>query len=211
MRNLIIFRKKLSAICFVIGLFVFTTTAQNIDKPNREVKGRILISKSNPKIRLKFGKHFGFIGSQDFVLYDRANAEQYFFVEAENKKIKRLFMLQFERFLPEITDGKYDYNEPNSLEIGGLKYFSNTENVPNVEMVLKAVPDSDIAKAAKFLQNKGFTLMKSLKYQRFVRVLDDAKRSEFIMLYVEDAENQDSSEKNNNLQKRALANFKVLK
>ena len=119
-------------------------------------------------------------------------------------------MLQFENFLPNI-DGKYQYNEPNSAEIGGLKYFSNTENVPNVEAALKAVPDSDIAKAAKFLQDKGFILMKSLKYQRFVRVLDNAKRSEFIMLYIEDSESSDSSEKNDDFQRRALANFKVLK
>ncbi len=210
MKKLISLHKILSAIFFVFGLFVLTTTAQNIDGSNREVNGRVVTSKSNPEIRLKFGKKFKFVGKQEFVLYDRARAEQYFFVEVENKKIKRLFMLQFESFLRGI-DGKYDYNEPNSLEIGGLKYFSNTENVPNVKMTLKAVPDSDIAKAAKFLQDKGLTLMKSLKYQRFVRVFDDAKRSEFIMLYVEDAENQGSSEKNNDLQKRALANFKVLK
>jgi hypothetical protein len=209
MKNLSVIHKNPSVFFIVICLFVFTVTAQqNTDKTNREVKERILTSKSNPKIRLKFAKKFKFVGSQEFTLYERAKAEQYFFIESENKKIKRLFMLQFESFLPEITDGKYDYNEPNSIEIGGLKYFSNTENVPNVEMALKAVPDSDIAKAAKFLQDKGFILMKLLKYQRFVRVLDDAKRSEFIMLYVEDAEIPNN---NGDLQSRALANFKVLK
>lgn len=171
------------------------------------VKGRVLTSPGKPEIRLKFGKKFKFAGSHEFVLYNRAKAEQFFFVEADGKKIKRLFMLQFESFLPGV-DAKYEYNEPNSVEIGGLKHFSNAETVPNVEMALKAVPDSDIAKAAMFLQDKGFTLMKSLKYQRFVRVLDEAKRSEFIILYAEDAEL--SSEKSD-LQSRALANFKVLK
>ena len=208
MKILTDFLKKPLTAFFVIGSFVFAVAAQqNTDKPIREVKGRTLTSKSAPEIRLKFGKKFKFEGKQEFVLYDRANAEQYFFVEAENKKIKRLFMLQFESFLPGI-DAKYDYNEPNSATIGGVKYFSNTENIPDVEAALKAVPGSDIAKAAKFLQDKGFILMKSLKYQRFVRVLDDAKRSEFILLYVEDAE---ISNNNDDLQSRALANFKVLK
>ena len=103
---------------FVISLFVFTAGAQKTGKPDREVKGRVLTSKNTPQIRLKFGKMFKFAGSQDFVLYDRAKAEQYFFVEAENKKIKRLFMIQFESFLPG-TDGKYDYNESQTLDIGG--------------------------------------------------------------------------------------------
>jgi hypothetical protein len=207
MKNLIVFHKNLMAIFLLIGLFVFAAAAQNTGNTKRAVKGRVLISESAPEIRLKFGKKFKFEGNQEFVLYDRANAEQYFFVESENKKIKRLFMLQFESFLPGI-DGKYDYNEPGSVTLGGLKYFSNSENIPNVEAALKAVPDSDIAKAAEFLQEKGFVLMKSLKYQRFVRVLDDAKRSEFILLYVEDAETPND---NGDLQNRALANFKILK
>lgn len=193
---------KLCGILAAILLLALSIAAQS----PRSVKGRVLTSKNAPEIRLKFDKKYKFTGSHEFILYDRAKAEQFFFVEAEGKKIKRLYMLQFESFLPGI-EGKYDYNEPNSVEIGGLKYFANSENIPNVEAALKAVPDSDIAKAAKFLQDKGFTLMKSLKYQRFVRLLDDAKRSELIIIYVEDAENS----KTGDLQKTALANFKVLR
>lgn len=166
-----------------------------------------MISTDTPKIRLKFDKKFKFAGSHEFILYDRANAEQYFFVEAKDKKIKRMFMLQFEGFLPTI-DAKYEYNEPKTIEFGGLKYFSNAEFVPNVEMALKAVPDSDIARAAKFLQDKGFVLMKSLVFQRFVRIVNETKTKEFIMLYIEDAENEKAI---TGLSERALQNFKVLK
>lgn len=194
---------------FILLLFSFSAFAQTSVKPNRQVKGQILTSKSLPELRLKFNKKFKFGGAHEFALYDRAKAEQFFFIEAENKKIKRLYMLQFESFLPNI-DGKYDYNEPQTVEFGGLKYFSNSEYIPNVGMALQAVPDSDIAKAANFLQDKGFILMKSLKYQRFVRVLDDAKRSEFIMLYIEDAENGGSAA-TKDLPSRALANVKILK
>lgn len=180
-------------------------------KPNRQVKGQILTSKSSPNVRVKFDKKFKYAGSQTFVLYDRAKAEQHFFVEAENKKIKRLFMLQFEEFLPTVA-AKYEYNEPETVEIGGLKYFSNVEFVPNVEAALKAVPDSDIARAARLLQEKGFNLMNSLLYQRFVRVLDESKRSEFIILYIEDSKGISAKPKKESLDelsKRALKNFKV--
>jgi hypothetical protein len=119
-------------------------------------------------------------------------------------------MLQFESFLPNI-EGRYDYGEPQSVNISGIDYFSNTESVPNVEAALKAVPDSDIAKAAIFLRSKGFTLMNALVYQRFVRVVSDDKRREFIMLYVEDAENSDSEKQMKSLQKVALKNVKIIK
>jgi hypothetical protein len=197
------FSKPIAAFIFVCLLGVFSFA----QSPLRRVQGRILTSKDLPKIRLKFDKKFKFSGSHQFVLYDRAKAEQYFFVEAESKKIKRMFMLQFEGFLPNI-EAQYNYNEPNSVEFGGLKYFSNAEFVPNVEMALKAVPDSDIARAARFLQEKGFVQMKSLVFQRFVRVIDEAKRNEFIMVYIEEAEDEKSLQ---DLSDRARENFKVLK
>jgi hypothetical protein len=185
--------------------FVFLLAA-NLSA-QRSVKGRVLTSKAAPEIRLKFDKKFKFAGSQEFTLYDRAKAEQFFFVDSEKGKIKRLYMLQFESFLPGI-DAQYNYNEPRTIEIGGLKYFSNFESIPSIEAALKALPpDSDAARAVKFLQDKEFTLPKALKFQRFVSVLDDAKRSEFIILYIEDSEMAESTD----LQKKALANFKVIR
>ncbi|MGI9054343.1 MAG: hypothetical protein ACR2F2_00940 [Pyrinomonadaceae bacterium] len=198
--------KKIAAMIFLILLCLSFSFSQT----KREVKNRILISEDAPKIRLKFDKKFKFAGSQKFVLYERAEAEQFFFIEAENKKIKRLYMLQFENFLPGI-EGAYNYNEPQSVKIGGLDFFANAEPIPNVEAALKAVPDSDIAKAAEFLKSKGFTLMNSLLYQRFVRVVSDDKRREFMMLYIEASENADVEKQKTNLQKQALKNFKILK
>ena len=197
--------KKISAFFFTILLL----TAFSFSQTNREVKNQILTSTDAPKIRLKFDKKFKFAGSQKFVLYDRAEAEQFFFVEAKDKKIKRLYMLQFENFLSGI-EGVYNYGEPQTVKIGGFDFFANTESIPNVEQALKAVPDSDIAKAADFLKGKGFTLINSLLYQRFVRVVSDDKRREFIILYIEASENADAEKQKANLQKKALSHFKVL-
>ncbi|CAN5750058.1 hypothetical protein BH20ACI4_BH20ACI4_17330 [soil metagenome] len=198
--------KKIAAMIFLILLCLSFSFSQT----KREVKNRILTSEDAPKIRLKFDKKFKFAGSQKFVLYERAEAEQFFFIEAEDKKIKRLYMLQFENFLPGI-EGTYNYDEPQTVKIGGLDFFANAETIPNVEQALKAVPDSDIAKAAEFLKSKGFTLMNSLLYQRFVRVVSDDKRREFIMLYIEASENADVEKQKTNLQTQALKNFKILK
>jgi hypothetical protein len=195
---------------FVAILISLFCVAVSFSQIKREVKEQTLISEDVPKIKLKFDKKFKFAGSQKFVLYERAEAEQFFFVEAKDKKIKRMYMLQFENFLPD-AKGVYDYDELQTVKIGGLDFFANAETVPNVEQVLKAAPDSDVAKAVEFLKGKGYTLMKSLIYQRFVRVVSDDKRSEFIIVYVEDTETKDAEKQKTNLQKAALANFKILK
>jgi hypothetical protein len=39
----------------------------------------------------------------------------------------------------------------------------------------------------EFLRSKGYTLSDSVAYNRFVRLVDDAKRNEFIMVYIEAA------------------------
>jgi hypothetical protein len=47
---------------------------------------------------VRFDQRFKYIGSQKFILYDRAQVEQHFFVHAdEQRRIKRMYMLQFER------------------------------------------------------------------------------------------------------------------
>lgn len=197
---------KIAMTFLVASIFTVFASAQN----TRSVKKQILISNDTPKIKIKFDKKFKFVGSQKFVLYNRADAEQFFFVDADNQKINRLYMLQFENYLPKI-DAIYNYNEPQSVKIGGLDYFSNTEIVPDVKAALGAVSDSDIAKAAAFLQSKNFIQMKSLLYQRFVRVVSDDKRSEFIILYIENADGIDAEATKSDLQNRAMTSFKIIK
>jgi hypothetical protein len=204
MNNLSI--NKLGAVIFISSLCLISSFAQ----VEREVKKKTLTSNGAPEISVKFDKAFKFAGSQEFVLHDRAETEQYLFAESENKKIKRLDMLQFENFLPKI-EGTNGYNEPQSVNIGRFDYFSNVETVANIEEALRGVPDSDIAKAAAFLQSKGFALMDALVYQRFVRVVNYYKRCEFIILYVEDGEYDDSEKQVRNLQQRVLKSFKIIK
>src|SRR5207249_4282665 len=75
----------------------------------RRVKRQVLTSTSLPPIRIKFDKAYKYVGSQSFILYDRAQVEQHFFVNADNQgRIKRMYMMQFEGYLPNIN-ATYDY------------------------------------------------------------------------------------------------------
>src|SRR5690349_2603795 len=99
-------------------------TARQAPPVTRTVAGRVLTSKDMPAVQLEFDKSFKYAGSQSFVLYDVANAEQHFFVDADkDRHIKRLYWIQFEGYLPDNTH-TYDYKSPKIVNIGGWGFFA---------------------------------------------------------------------------------------
>lgn len=176
----------------------------------RVVKEQVLTSTYLPSIRLKFDDKFKYAGTQKFILYENAQVEQYFFVDADSQgRIKRMYMVQFEGFLPGINSS-YDYPVTETVTLAGQTYLVNTETIPNVSAALKQIPGSDTAHAASFLESKRYRISESIRFQRFVRLLDDAKRNELILVYIEDAGASAAQEKEEFLA-RALKGFKVLK
>ena len=178
----------------------------------RSVKGRVLTSTSLPPVRIKFARPFKYVGSQSFILYETARAEQHFFVDADERgRIRRMYMLQFEGRLPGV-EGSYNYSATQTVNLGGQPYLANSEAIPSVAAVLKANPQSDVARAASFLESKGYRVSESIVFQRFVRLVDEAKRHEFILLYVEDASAAPGGEKAvREISGKALKSFTVLK
>ena len=93
--------------------------------------------------------------------------------------------------------------------------------------VSKQYPDSDAGRAAAFLEGKGYNLEgEDIVYQRFVRLVDDARRNELLIIYYENLNGTgltaaDLSEKGRaagqrekvfkELMNRALKSFTVLK
>ena len=185
-------------------------------EPNqmRQVKRQLLTSTSLPPIRIKFDKAYKYVGSQRFILYDRSQVEQHFFVNADNQgRIKRMYMMQFEGYLPNIK-AIYDYPLTRTVTLGGQTYIVNSEGIPNVPAALKQNPQSDVTRAASFLESKGYRISDSIMFQRFVRLVGDAKRNEFILLYVEDPGTGASAENEKAWQEfsgRALKGFRILK
>jgi len=182
--------------------------------PMRPVKRQVLTSTYLPSIRVRFDKRFKYIGSQQFILYGRSQVEQHFFVHADKqRRIKGMYMVQFEGYLPNIN-ATYDYPANKTVNLGRQTYLVNAESIPNVSAVLKQDPQSDVARAASFLESKGYRITESIVFQRFVRLVDEAKRNEFILLYVEDTDTGASAKDEKASQEfssRALKGFTILK
>ena len=163
-----------------LSLFAAAATAQ----AQRRVEGRTLISRAAPPIRIKFGKEFDYVGTQSFVLYESAQVEQHFFVDADDGRIRGAFMVQFEGYLPTNTH-TYSYQIKDTVKLGGLDFMYDTQvvNVPNFR---KQYPDSDAGRAAAFLEGKGYRLEgMDLVFQRYIRLVDESRRSELLVIYYE--------------------------
>ena len=146
------------------GFALAQSSAKTEASQTRRVKGQVLTSNYLPSIRVRFDKRFKHIGSQQFTLYDRAQVEQVFFVDADNqRRITRMYMMQFEGYLPNIN-ASYDYPVTKTISLGGQTYIVDAESIPNVSAALKQDPQADVAHAASFLKRKGYRVSESIMF-----------------------------------------------
>ena len=151
----------------------------------RRVTGQTLTSTHLPAVRIKFDKALKYVGNQSFVLYDVANAEQHFFVDADKQgRIKRMYWVQFEGYLPNNTHS-YDYKSSSSVDIGGLTFIgdAHARNISGNQ----GRADSDGNRGRAFLEAKGYRMASNeVLWQRLVHLVDEAKRNELMIIYLED-------------------------
>lgn len=175
-----------SAAVSVLTLALFAQRAT--DKPlQRTTNGSVLKSTTGIPITLTLAQPFHYLGGQRFDLYGKADAEQHFFVQADSKRrIWCAYWIQFETFLPKIEE-KYDYSEdPFSIIAGTHEWRAVVGGGLNKEYQGK--PDGDIARFKLFLAAKGFQLPDDQLRVRLTTVSSD-KRSEVMIVYIEDANN----------------------
>ena len=169
-------------IAILLAIFPLVSFAQ--DARLREVKGRTIRSANTPAVELTFGKDFKYAGGHRFVLYDVANAEQHFFVDADKDgRVKRMYWVQFEGYLPSNTH-TYKYLVTKSVNIGGLDFVADAW-ARNIKLT-PGRPDGDGARARAFLETKGYKLAgDEVLSQRLVHLIGEPKRDELMIIYLE--------------------------
>ena len=152
---------------------------------SRTVKGQVLTSPEMPAVQLKFNKSFKYVGTQSFVLYDVANAEQHFFVDADKQgRVRRLYWVQFEGYLPNNTHS-YNYRVSKTISLGGLDFIADA--YARNKRISQSRPGSDGSRALAFLESKGYRMVSDeIASQRLVHLIDEAKRNELMIIYIED-------------------------
>ncbi|HEX6124834.1 MAG TPA: hypothetical protein VFZ23_05615 [Pyrinomonadaceae bacterium] len=175
----------LYVIVIILLHFLSTVAFAQTDQSLREVKGQVIRSTHMPAVELEFGKDFKYAGGHKFVLYEVANAEQHFFVDAgKDGRIKRMYWVQFEGYLP-TNDHSYNYKITKSVNIGGLDFVADAGARNIKENPGRAGGDG--VRAREFLATKGYTLASDeVLSQRLVHLIGDKKRDELMIIYLED-------------------------
>lgn len=149
----------------------------------RYVEDGILVSLERPSIRVRVDEAFEYVGRFPFKIRDVAEGERLVFVDARDGHVERLFVAQFEHFLPEVDDW-YRYSFKDAMELGGHRFRQNTYAYSNAEAA-ETNPSGEGVLMAAFLRDKGYGLEDELMMSRFVTVADEDKKHELILFYVE--------------------------
>jgi hypothetical protein len=153
--------------------------------PERQVEGNVITSKRDPEVRIELPKSVQYVGADRWVLYGIADCELHAFVEAgEQKNVQRLYWVQFEGYLPTRPELSHTYDSVKHTRIGGLDFYVDAWAVSSSD---KDKPGSDSEHIKTLVRTKGFKLPGGRISVRLVRLLDQAKRKELMIIYSEDA------------------------
>lgn len=153
--------------------------------PKRVVSGQTLKSNNLPEITIEVSDTLHYVGEMRFTLIDVSRVELFLFAESVEQVVQRLFVVQFESYLPD-NNFTYQYGPMEKVRLGQHDYMTDSSAL-KFDRVLRRRPEGDIAHWLHWLKRQGYdyTRFNDMIYQRFVRILDKFARSEMLMLYFE--------------------------
>ena len=168
----------------ILLTFAACSLATAANPPERKVENNVIISERDPKVRIELPKSVQYVGADRWVLYDIADCELHAFVEADGqKKVQRLYWVQFEGYLPTKPKLKHQYDSPWHATIGGLDFYVDTWTGANDD---KVTAGSDSEHIEALIRAKGYKMPAEMMYVRLVHLLGEQKRKELMIIYAED-------------------------
>jgi hypothetical protein len=166
-------------------------TAQ-INQPVARVEANLVIRAGDPTLSVKVSSGAAYVGGERFILYTVADCELHIFVEAgADRRVRRLFWVQFESYLPSLPTLSYNYAAvaERHLTLWQSTFWINATIAPSAE---SPRPGSDTEHVRMLLGRAGYSLPANMLDVRLVRILDDAAetgrgRRELMLIYSEDA------------------------
>jgi len=166
-----------------LTLFCAPLAAQT-NSPERQVAGNVITSQHDPNARIELPTSVRYVGADRWPLYDIADCELHAFVEADaQKNVQRLYWVQFEGYLPSQPTLKHDYDSSRHTSLSGVDFYLDTWVRVRDARTQKG---SDREHVEALIRAKGYTMPAGLMYVRLVRLLDQEKRKELMIIYGED-------------------------
>lgn len=152
--------------------------------PERKVTGNVITSEYDPAVRIQFPRSVQYAGADRWVLYGIADCELHAFVQADGeKKVRRLYWVQFEGYLPSRPELKHTYDSPRHANLGGEDFYVDTWVRATGDDVQ---PGSDVDHIEALIKGHGYKMPAAMMYVRLVHLLDEKKRKELMIIYGEE-------------------------
>ena len=167
------------------------------NNPKRSVHGNELKSSSLPKIRIQIDPSLNYIGNLKAVVLDNSEIDSYYFIDKTTEgQIQRILYFQFEAALPS-SDKTYEYPHMQVIDLGeqafgydgGVRQFRQTK-------IDEQANNSDVRQTVDFLSDNQVQFIEGDFYGmlRFAKVLDDSRRNDLLIIYLERLEEADIPE-----------------
>ena len=152
--------------------------------PERKVESNTVVSTRDPNIRITIPASARYVGVDRWVLYGVADCEVHVFVKADEKKmVQSFYWIQFEGYLPEKPNQRYDYTKDRKMVIDGLEFHLKARFGPTSE---KPKPGSDLKHVLNLISAGGYKLPPDMMNVRLVYLPDSSHRKEMMVIYAED-------------------------
>ena len=174
-------------VCFQLSSGAILLAADT-DNAHQFFQDGVLISLQQPTLAIDVDDSFTFVGRHPFTIRDVAAGERFVYVDSEGDLIQRLFIVQFEGFLPGV-DNFYRYDLTESPVVANYPFRSNGYAFDIVEAIA-ANPRSESAATYPYLESKGYSVPAHWMMWRSLTIADQARNKKMILFYVE---NVDSS------------------
>ncbi|HEY8558899.1 MAG TPA: nuclear transport factor 2 family protein [Pyrinomonadaceae bacterium] len=150
----------------------------------RSANKNAVVSLKNPSVRLEVVEELKNVGILNFPLKNVARVERYIYAGHDaGKRIERLFIAQFESFLPNAA-GSYKFQIVNPTKIGDFDYQTDV-GVFNFAERIAANPGAEAEYTKALLDKNGLRADDDFLVARYARVTSDDRRSELILFYLE--------------------------
>lgn len=150
----------------------------------RSTNKNTITSQKNPPIRIDVDEQLQHVGILNFPLKGVAQVERYIYARHdESRRIQRLFIAQFEAFLPDIKDS-YTFQVINPTRLGSHDYQTNIWIYNFAERIAEN-PGAEAEFTKALLDKNNLKADDDFLVTRYARITSDDKRSELILFYLE--------------------------
>ncbi|NKB33267.1 MAG: hypothetical protein GKR91_09225 [Pseudomonadales bacterium] len=167
-------------VCLITSTIIYSVKA---NEDLRQVVDNVLISGQQPRLALRIDSPFEYVGVHEFDIRGIAGGTRHVWVDAENNRIQRMFVVQLEGFYSE-ADGQYHYDLSQSPEVAGYLWRSNGYSF-DLSETRQEDPGNESSITATYLEEKGFELPDLILMWRSLTVVNETRTHEAILFLME--------------------------